>query len=544
MYFFPLVRHGSCFRTSSTTSFAATSRRFSFSYRPRLFSTNSGSEVDVASTTDKTHGGRLRRGDLTSPDARSIERKEDVILSHLRSRRANEATIQSARDVAALNGRRVELIMAKDAALAERKTASAEVGRCMKEQNPEGAEEAKARSSAAGAAADAVEADLSELQERIDSMLAGIPNLLDDVVPDGADDEDNEEIYTWGSPDEISARMEWEDGFEPRWHDEIAAGLGGWQTDRAVRMSGSRFAALSGPTARLERALTSFFLDLHTTEHGYTEASVPLVISRSSLEGTGQLPKFEEDLFKIDGSSHTCNGQDAFLIPTAEVPLTNMHADEILEEDNLPIKYCAATPCFRAEAGSYGRDTRGLFRLHQFSKVELVKITSAETSEDEHEELTLHAEECLKRLKLPYRKVRLCSGDIGFSARHCYDLEVWLPGQGQYREVSSCSNVGDFQARRMGLRYRPNPPHTNESTDTNADGKNAKKKKKKNKAPKPVLCHTINGSGLAIGRALIGVLENYQRMDGSVVVPEVLVPYMGGAEVLMPTNNIDGKSSL
>eukprot|EP00985_Skeletonema_marinoi_P027520 scaffold22747_cov76-Skeletonema_marinoi.AAC.1 len=226
--------------------------------------------------------------------------------------------------------------------------------------------------------------------------------------------------------------------------------------------------------------------------------------------------------------SHTCNGEDAFLIPTAEVPLTNMHAGAILEESELPISYCALTPCFRAEAGSYGRDTRGLIRTHQFYKVEMVKITTAETSADEHEKLTRHAQECLEELKIPYKKMRLCSGDVGFSAQHCYDLEAWLPSTGEYREISSCSNTGDFQARRMALRYRPAPV-----ADTNADEPNkGGKKKKKAKKPKPVLCHTINGSGLAVGRTLVAVLENYQTPDGDVVVPEVLRPYMGGLEIL------------
>jgi seryl-tRNA synthetase len=271
-----------------------------------------------------------------------------------------------------------------------------------------------------------------------------------------------------------------------------------------------------------------FFVDLHTTKHGYTEVSVPFVVGRSALEGTSQLPKFQEDLFAISPESHTCNGEDAFLIPTAEVPLTNLHANSILEEADLPLSYVAWTPCFRAEAGSYGRDTRGLIRTHQFQKVELVKITSADTSDAEHELLTSHAEACLQALELPYRKVRLCSGDIGFSARHCYDLEVWLPGSGEYREISSCSNTGDFQARRMALRYRPAEAPASAADDD--DGQ----KKKKQKKPKPEFCHTINGSGLAVGRTLVAVLENYQKPDGSVVVPEVLRPYMGGLEILKP----------
>ena len=295
--------------------------------------------------------------------------------------------------------------------------------------------------------------------------------------------------------------------------------LQGYAAEAAVRMSGARFVALQGGVAQLERALGMFFMDLHTNQHGYREVSVPLVVSRSALEGTSQLPKFEDDLFAITTQSHTCNGEDAFLIPTAEVPVTNLYRDTVLEESDLPLSFVAWTPCFRAEAGSYGRDTKGLIRTHQFQKVELVKITTPETSDAHHEELTRHAEACLQALQLPYRKVRLCSGDIGFSARHCYDLEVWLPGAGEYREISSCSNTGDFQARRMALRYRP--------TDKGGSGKKPKK-------IRPVLCHTINGSGLAVGRTLVAVLENYQKPDGSVVIPEVLRPYMGGKEILVP----------
>lgn len=284
-------------------------------------------------------------------------------------------------------------------------------------------------------------------------------------------------------------------------------------------MSGSRFVALSGDVARLERALGMFLMDRHN-QNGYTEVSVPYIVSRQALEGTSQLPKFQDDLFAITPESHTCNGQDAFLIPTAEVPLTNLHMDSVMDESDLPKKYVAWTPCFRAEAGSYGRDTKGLIRTHQFGKVELVKITNAETSDEEHEALTKDAEDCLQALKLPYRKVRLCSGDVGFSARHCYDLEVWLPGSQEYREISSCSNTGDFQARRVGLRYRPAPPEI------------STKGKKKTKKPKPVLCHTINGSGLAVGRTLVAILENYQKSDGSIVIPEVLRAYMGGQELI------------
>jgi seryl-tRNA synthetase len=358
----------------------------------------------------------------------------------------------------------------------------------------------------------------------MDSLFASMPNLLDDMVPEGSDESQNEEVSRWGDIDALPKKLEWTENFKPKWHDDVALGLNGYLAEAAVQMSGARFVALSGPIARLERALAMFFVDLHTTKHGYTEVSVPFIVGRSALEGTSQLPKFQDDLFAITPASHTCNGEDAFLIPTAEVPLTNLHANSILDESQLPISYVAWTPCFRAEAGSYGRDTKGLIRTHQFQKVEMVKITSAANSDEQHELLTTHAEACLQALELPYRKVRLCSGDVGFSARHCYDLEVWLPGAAEYREISSCSNTGDFQARRMGLRYRP--------TVVEEAPEETKGKKKQAKKPKPEFCHTINGSGLAVGRTLVAVLENYQRPDGSVVVPEVLRAYMGGIEVI------------
>jgi len=411
-----------------------------------------------------------------------------------------------------------------------RNECSGKVGKMMgvsKGEETEEIIEMKAKASEAGEEASKVEGELSEIESTMNRLLASLPNLLDDVVPDGENDGDNELVSQWGDVESLPKELGWTDDFEPLWHDDVATNLGGWHSEAAVGMSGARFVSLTGSVARLERAISSYFLD-RASEKGYTEVSPPLVVSRSALEGTSQLPKFEEDLFKIVPESHTCNGQDAFLIPTAEVPLTNMHANQILEESDLPISYCAMTPCFRAEAGSYGRDTRGLIRTHQFYKVELVKITTAETSADEHEKLTRHAEECLEELKIPFRKMRLCSGDVGFSAQHCYDLEAWLPSTGEYREISSCSNTGDFQARRMGLRYRP--------AATAVDEEENKGGKKKAKKPKPVLCHTINGSGLAVGRTLVAVLENYQTPEGDVVVPEVLRPYMGGVEILKKKN--------
>lgn len=501
---------------------AAWSTRASLRLSGRSLTTIQSAATDESLTTTN---GRISREDL-SMDVKTIVANTELVLSHLKSRRASDETIEAAKAIASLQSKRVSLIQERDDFLNQRKEASAMVGKLMRDKDnsdPKEVEEQKARSAEAAEGAQKAEEELEEIQSTMDSMLAGIPNLLDDLVPDGDDETQNEEVLKWGDVDALPGKLGWDEEFKPKWHDDVALRLNSYQAEAAVQMSGARFVALSGPVAQLERALAMFFIDLHTSKHGYTEVSVPYIVGRSALEGTSQLPKFQEDLFAITPESHTCNGEDAFLIPTAEVPLTNMHANSILEESELPLSYVAWTPCFRAEAGSYGRDTKGLIRTHQFQKVELVKITSAANSDEQHELLTSHAEACLQALELPYRKVRLCSGDIGFSARHCYDLEVWLPGANEYREISSCSNTGDFQARRMALRYRPEAPAE--------DNSNAGKKKKQKK-PKPELCHTINGSGLAVGRTLVAVLENYQRPDGSVVVPEVLRPYMGGKEIL------------
>lgn len=488
-------------------------------------------EEEATTTAAAATHGRVPLGALPSPDARTVTDNLPLVLSHLRSRRASAETISAAERIAALNDDRVALIKARDAALSARKEHSATVGKLMRDGGEEKhAEALAAAKKSSGEAADQaakVEEELAGIEDTVGGLLASIPNLLDDRVPDGEDDTENEVVSTWGDPSDLPRELGWPSDFEAKWHDDVAGGLDGWKAENAVAMSGARFVALAGPVARLERALSSYFLDVHTSENGYTEASVPYVVGRTALEGTSQLPKFEDDLFRIAPESHKCNGEDAFLIPTAEVPLTNMHAGQIIDEADLPLSYVALTPCFRAEAGSYGRDTRGLIRTHQFHKVELVKITTAESSDEQHELLTSHAERCLRALKLPYRKVRLCSGDVGFSARHCYDLEVYLPSTGEFREISSCSNTGDFQARRMALRYRP-AAKAEEAADAGKKGGNKKKAKK----PKPQLCHTINGSGLAVGRTLLAVLENYQMPDGSVVVPEVLRPYMGGVEVL------------
>ncbi len=339
----------------------------------------------------------------------------------------------------------------------------------------------------------AAEEELHAVQAQLREIALGMPNLPHESVPDGQGEEDNREERTWG---EIPAF-----DFEPKDHVDIGEGLGGLDFDAAAKLTGSRFVVMSGAMARLHRALTQFMLDIHTGEHGYTETYVPYMVNSDSLYGTGQLPKFAEDLFKLEGT-------DFHLIPTAEVPVTNLVRDVILEEGDTPCKWVAHTPCFRSEAGAYGRDTRGMIRQHQFDKVELVQAVRPEDSFEALEELTGHAEAILKKLGLAYRVVTLCTGDLGFSSTKTYDLEVWLPGQGKYREISSCSNFVDFQARRLQARWR-NP-----------------------ETGKPELLHTLNGSGLAVGRTLVAVLENYQQADGSVRVPEVLRPYMGGMEVL------------
>ena len=335
------------------------------------------------------------------------------------------------------------------------------------------------------------EARLQGVQTELDALQAGLPNLLHDSVPDGADETCNAELRRWGEPPTFD--------YEPRDHVTLGESLGLIDFERAAKLSGSRFVVLHGQAARLQRALIQFMLDVHINDHGYSEVYVPYLVNEESLFGTGQLPKFGADLFQVDGEA------GLILIPTAEVPLTNLARDTIIEPEELPLRLTAHTPCFRSEAGSYGKDTRGMIRQHQFEKVELVHIVRPEDSYEALEELLSHAEAILQRLGLAYRVVTLCGGDTGFGAAKTYDLEVWLPGQGRYREISSCSNYEAFQARRMHARWR-NPEN--------------------NKA-EPV--HTLNGSGVAAGRALIAVLENYQREDGSVTIPEVLQPYMGGA---------------
>lgn len=338
------------------------------------------------------------------------------------------------------------------------------------------------------------ETQLTAVQTELEEILTGVPNLLSDDVPDGKSEEDNVEVSRWGTPRTFD--------FEIKDHVDVGAEVGGLDFETATKITGARFAVMTGDVARLHRALVQFMLNTHTAEHGYQEINVPYIVNRDSLFGTGQLPKFEADLFKLNDE------RDFYLIPTAEVPVTNVLRDEIVDENQLPIRYACHTPCFRSEAGSYGRDTRGMIRQHQFEKVELVQFVRPQDSDAALEQLTGHAEMILQKLELPYRKVILCGGDIGFSASKTYDLEVWLPSQNTYREISSCSNFRDFQARRMKARYR------------NAE------------TGKPELLHTLNGSGLAIGRTLVAILENYQQRDGSVQVPEVLQPYMVGCSVI------------
>ena len=335
------------------------------------------------------------------------------------------------------------------------------------------------------------EGPLADIEARFERLMLTLPNLPHASIKIGKNETENREVRRWGVPPGFD--------FTPKNHWDIGEELGILDFERAAKIAGARFAVYRGAGARLERALINFMLDLHTTENGYREMLPPALANRTSLMATGQLPKFEEDLFRLAQGEY-------FLIPTAEVPLTNLHRDEMLEKNDLPIKYVAYTPCFRSEAGSYGKDVRGLIRQHQFNKVEMVKFTEPETSYEELESMVRNAEEVLRRLKLSYRVVELCTGDIGFASAKTYDLEVWLPGQNAYREISSCSNCEDFQARRANIRYR------------------------KEKKGRPIFVHTLNGSGLAVGRTLVAVLENYQQKNGSVIVPEALRSYMGGLE--------------
>ena len=387
----------------------------------------------------------------------------------------------------ALEAQRREVQVQAEQLQSERNTRSKNIGKAI--AAGEDAEALKAEVRELGEKLDSSKESLRDIQEKMDAILMGVPNIPHEDVPEGADEDDNVLIRTWGEPTEL--------GFEARDHVDLGEMSGGLDFGTAAKITGARFAVLRGGIARMHRALIQFMLDTHSGDHGYQETYVPYMVNADSLRGTGQLPKFEEDLFKVPGE------RDYYLIPTAEVPVTNIVRDEIVDADQLPMKFVCHTPCFRSEAGSHGRDTRGMIRQHQFEKVELVHVVEPSKSWDALEELIGNAETILKKLNLPYRVVTLCGGDLGFSAAKTYDIEVWLPGQQKYREISSCSNMADFQARRMMARWR-NP-----------------------ETGKPELLHTLNGSGLAVGRTLVAILENYQTADGKVKVPEALLPYMG-----------------
>ena len=390
---------------------------------------------------------------------------------------------------AELDTTRRGMLAAVEKLRAERNAASEEIGRLRREKKDAAA--LMERMKEVAAKIKETEAGLPDVERRMEEMLLSIPNIPAPSVPDGSGEEDNPTLRTWGTPPSFS--------FPVRDHVDVGTALDILDFDRAAKIAGARFVLMKGAGALLERALINFMLDVHTREHGYLETLPPFMANSASFVGTGQLPKFEEDLFRIAGT-------DWFLVPTAEVPVTNIVRDEILPGESLPLKMTAYTPCFRAEAGSHGKDVRGMIRQHQFNKVELVKICRPEESEAEHESLTANAEEILKRLDLAYRVVSLCTGDLGFSSAKTYDIEVWVPSQDRYREISSCSNFTDFQARRAKIRFR--------------DGNTGKTR----------LAHTLNGSGLAVGRTVVAILENFQREDGTVDVPEALRPYMGGME--------------
>ena len=395
-----------------------------------------------------------------------------------------------------LDQKRKSVQIAVEGLAADRKKASKQIGVLVGQGVP--VDEAKKQVAATLEHISEQEAEyageLSAVQAQLDDLLFGIPNIPEDDVPEGASEEDNIELLTWGTPGTYD--------FDVKDHVDLGHDIGELDFETAVKITGSRFAVMTGGIARLHRAIAQFMLDTHIRDHGYTEANVPFMVNADSLFGTGTLPKFEEDLFKLRGE------QEYYLIPTAEVPLTNLVRDTIVPVEQLPLQFVAHTPCFRSEAGSYGRDTRGMIRQHQFEKVEMVHIVHPDQSAEALERMCGHAEKILQLLELPYRKLMLCGGDMTFGSRKTYDLEVWLPAQNTYREISSCSNMGDFQARRMQARFR-NP-----------------------ETGKPQLVHTLNGSGLAVGRTLVAVMENYQQADGSILVPEVLKPWMAGISVI------------
>ncbi|MGG6108393.1 serine--tRNA ligase [Pantoea allii] len=427
-------------------------------------------------------------------DPNLLRNEPDAVAEKL-ARRGFKLDVEMLRS---LEERRKVLQVETENLQAERNSRSKSIGQA--KARGEDIEPLRQEVNSLGERLDAAKAELDELQNQIRDFSLALPNIPADEVPLGKDDSENQEVSRWGEPRQFD--------FQVKDHVELGEAAKGLDFAAAVKLTGSRFVVMQGQIARLHRALSQFMIDLHTEQHGYLETYVPYLVNHATLYGTGQLPKFGEDLFHTRPLEEESESSHYALIPTAEVPLTNLVRDEIVEEENLPLKLTAHTPCFRSEAGSYGRDTRGLIRMHQFDKVEMVQIVAPETSMDALEELVGHAEKVLQLLNLPYRKVLLCTGDMGFGATKTYDLEVWLPAQNTYREISSCSNMGDFQARRMQARTR----------------------NKQDK--KPRLVHTLNGSGLAVGRTLVAVLENYQQQDGRIAVPEVLRPYMKGLEFI------------
>lgn len=420
-------------------------------------------------------------------DLKLMQKNPDLVRESLK-KRGSKIDVQ---EFLNLDERRKSLIAEGEALKAERNAAGPEIAKCKK--SGQDASALLARMTEVSERVKTLDAELAEVETAERDWLMSVPNMPHESVPVGASEADNPVVRAWGEKPVMD--------FEPKEHWDLGTALGGLDFERAAKLAGSRFALSFGWCARLERALAQFMLDTQTTLHGYTEVIPPYIVNRRTMTGTGQLPKFEEDLFKLEGV-------DSFLIPTAEVPLTNIYAGEVIDEAALPVKFCAHTPCFRSEAGSYGKDTKGLIRLHQFHKVEMVNFAHPDTSYEALEAMTAAAEKILQLLGIHYRVIELCTGDMGFGATKTYDIEVWLPGQNQYREISSCSNCGDFQARRADIRFRSPGSKKNQYV------------------------HTLNGSGLAVGRCLVAVMENGQRADGSIVIPDALKPYMGGLEVV------------
>nr|WP_321513505.1 serine--tRNA ligase [uncultured Pseudodesulfovibrio sp.] len=423
-------------------------------------------------------------------DLKMMQKNPEIVRESLK-KRGSKIDVQEFVD---LDTRRKKLIAEVEALKAEKNAVGPEIAK--RKKAGEDASDLLKKMGEVSDRTKELDRELTEVQAAQNDWMMSVPNIPHESVPVGASEDDNPVLRYWGDKPELD--------FEPKEHWELGTELGGLDFECAAKLAGSRFSVSFGWCARLERALAQLMLNTQTEQHGYTEVLPPLIVNKATMTGTGQLPKFEEDLFKLT------DDREFYLIPTAEVPLTNIYAGEVLDEDTLPIKFCAQTPCFRSEAGSYGKDTKGLIRQHQFYKVEMVNFAHPDKSFEALEDMTAAAERILQLLEIPYRVIELCTGDLGFSAVKTYDIEVWLPGQNAYREISSCSNCGDFQGRRANIKFQP--------TDSK----------------KKLFVHTLNGSGLAIGRCLVAVLENYQQADGSIVIPEVLKPYMGGIEVVKP----------